>query len=74
MRTPKVLVLLAELLKKPYFTSRKVREKGVHPSALSHYAETGRLKRGIYQSGGYQNPLAFQWEDLIAAVYSVRRG
>ena len=77
MRTPKVLVLLAELLKKPYFTSREAREKGVHPSALSHYVKTGRLKRirrGIYQSGDYQNPLAFQWEDLIAAVYSVQGG
>lgn len=77
MRTPKVLVLLAELLKKPYFTSCEAREKGVHPSVLSHYVKTGRLKRirrGIYQSWDYQNPLAFQWEDLIAAVYSVQGG
>ena len=77
MRSPKVLILLARLLKKPFFTSREARENGVHPAALSHYIKTGRLKRirrGIYQGGDYQNPLAFQWEDLVAAVYSVRGG
>ena len=77
MRSPKVLVLLAPLLEKPYFTSREARDKGVHPAALSHYVKTGRLRRvrrGVYQSMNYQNPLAFQWEDLITAAYSVRGG
>jgi predicted transcriptional regulator of viral defense system len=77
MRSPKVLILLAKLLKKPFFTSREARENGVRPAALSHYVKTGRLKRirrGVYQSGDYQNPLAFQWEDLIAAIYSVQGG
>jgi predicted transcriptional regulator of viral defense system len=77
MRPPKILLLLGPLLEQPHFTSKDARERGASSAALNHYLKTGRLKRlrrGVYQSADYQNPLAFQWEDLIAAVGCVRGG
>lgn len=68
---------LSPLLNKPFFSSKEAKALGVHPALLSYYVKTGHLKRvcrGVYQSSGYQNPLAFQWEDLIEAVYSVKGG
>jgi predicted transcriptional regulator of viral defense system len=77
MRSAKALLALAPLLKKPYFTSKEAQDMGVSPAVLSYYIKTGHLKRirrGAYQSIKYQNPLAFQWEDLIDAVYSIKGG
>jgi predicted transcriptional regulator of viral defense system len=77
MRLATALITLAPLLEKPYFTSKEARDIGVHPAVLSHYVKTGRLKRvrrGIYQRVDYQNPSAFRWEDLVEAIYSVKRG
>ena len=77
MKSTGTLLLLAPLLKKTYFTSKEVRDIGLHPAVLSHYVKTGHLKRirrGVYQSANYQNPSAFRWEDLIEAVYSVKEG
>lgn len=77
MRSAAALLALAPLLKQTYFTSKEARDIGVHPAVLSHYVKTGRLKRirrGVYQRVGYQNPSAFRWEDLIEAVYSVKGG
>lgn len=77
MRSATALFRLIPLLKKPYFTSKEARDLGVHPSVLSHYVKTGRLKRvrrGVYQKVDYQNPSAFRWEDLVEAVYGVKGG
>ncbi len=77
MRSPAVLLTLALLLEKPYFTSKEARDIGVHSAVLSHYVKTGRLKRirrGVYQRVDYQNPCAFRWEDLVEVVYSVKGG
>ncbi len=77
MRSAVVLVTLAPLLEKPYFTSKEARDIGVHPAALGYYVKTGRLKRirrGVYQRVDYQNPSSFRFEDLIEAVYSIRGG
>lgn len=77
MRSAVALLMLAPLLEKPYFTSSEARTVGVHPSTLSHYVKTGRLRRvrrGVYQKFGYKNISAFRWEDLVEAVYSVKGG
>lgn len=77
MRSAAILLTLAPLLEKPYFTSREAKDIGVHPAILSHYVKMGRLKRirrGVYQGVDYQNPSAFRWKDLVEAVYSVRGG
>ncbi len=76
-RSPKALLLLSGLLKKPYFSSKEAKSAGVHPSTLNHYIKTGRLRRiqrGLYQDIHYDNPLAFRWEDLIEAVHSIKGG
>ncbi|HSX04449.1 MAG TPA: type IV toxin-antitoxin system AbiEi family antitoxin domain-containing protein [Rhabdochlamydiaceae bacterium] len=77
MRPASALVKLVPLLKKPYFTSKEVRDIGVHPAILTHYVKTGcirRVQRGVYQKVNYQNPSAFLWEDLIEAVHSIKGG
>ena len=77
MRSAKALSTLAPLLKKPYFTAKEAQDMGVSPAVLSYYVKTGHLKRirrGAYRSIDYQNSLAFQWEDLIEAVYSIKDG
>lgn len=77
MRAAAALLILAPLLKKPYFTSKEAKDMGVHPAVLSHYVKTGHLKRvrrGVYQRAGYQNPSAFRWEDLVESVCSVKGG
>ncbi len=77
MRSAAALLTLASLLEKSYFTSKEARDIGVHPAVLAYYVKTGRLKRirrGVYQRVNYQNPLAFRWEDLVEAVYSVKGG
>ncbi len=75
MRSAAALLILAPLLKKPYFTSKEARDIGVDPAVLGYYVKTGRLKRiqrGVYQRADYRNPAAFRWEDLVEAVYSVK--
>lgn len=77
MRSAAALLILAPLLKKPYFTSKDARDIGVDPAVLGYYVKTGRLKRiqrGVYQTADYRNPAAFRWEDLVEAVYSVKGG
>ncbi len=77
MKPQKALSLLSPLFKKPYFTALEAREKGVHSATLSHYIKTGllkRIRRGVYQKADYQNLSAFQWEDLVEAVYSIKDG
>lgn len=77
MRSAAALLILAPLLKKPYFTSKEARDIGVDPAVLGYYVKTGRLKRiqrGVYQRADYRNPAAFRWEDLVEAVYSVKGG
>ena len=77
MRSAKALLILAPLLKKPYFTSKEAQDLGISSAVLSYYVKTGhlnRVRRGAYRSIDYQNPLAFQWEDLIEALYSVKGG
>ncbi len=77
MRPAIALFLLVPLLGKPYFTARDARELGVHPSVLSHYVKTGRIKRvsrGVYQGSEYHNPSAFRWQDLVEAAYSTKGG
>lgn len=77
MRPQTTLGILSPLLKKPFFTSQEAKAVGVHPALLSHYVKTGHLKRvrrGVYQASGYQNPTAFRWEDLIEAVYAIKGG
>lgn len=77
MRPTFALLTLAPLFKKPYFTSTEARELGVNSAVLGHYVKTGQLKRirrGVYQKSDYQNLAAFRWEDLIEAVYSIKRG
>lgn len=71
MKSAKALSTLAPLLKKPFFTSKEARALGIHPALLDYYVKTGRLnrvRRGVYQRGGYQNRSGFLWEDLIEAV------
>lgn len=49
----------------------------MHPSVLSHYVNTGvlkRIRRGVYQKAGYRMARAFQWADLIEAVYAIKGG
>lgn len=77
MRNATALLLLAPLLRKPYFTAREARELGVHPSVLHYYVKKRRIKRirrGVYQGNEYKNPAAFRFEDLVEAAYSVKQG
>lgn len=77
MKSSATLITIAPLLKKPYFTSKEAQDKGVQSAVLSYYVKTGRLRRirrGVYQKIGYQNPSAFRWEDLVEAIYSVKDG
>ena len=77
MRPKTHLLTITPLLKQPFFTSERARAIGVSSAALSHYVKTGQLKRirrGVYQGADYHNAAAFQWEDLIQAVYSIPNG
>ncbi len=74
MRPKACLQLLTPLLNRPSFTSKEAREIGVLSAVLGHYVKTGklkRIKRGVYQVVGYQNPDSFRWADLIEAVLSI---
>lgn len=77
MRPTTALLLLTPLLEKPFFTAQEARELGVSSSLIYHYVKTGHIKRisrGVYQGSEYKNKSAFQFEDLIESVYSVRGG
>lgn len=66
---------LANLLKRPIFTSKEAKSMGMHPALLSYYAKKGvikRVNRGVYR--GADVSLSFQWGDLIEAVYGVNGG
>lgn len=66
---------LEELLKRPFFTSKEAKERGVSSALLCYYVATGRIKRlcrGRYQSASYQGVSAnLQWQDLIDAVHAI---
>ncbi|NMC64288.1 MAG: hypothetical protein GYA55_14080 [SAR324 cluster bacterium] len=70
--------LIDILLKKPSFTSKDARAKGVHPSLLAYYAKAGyleRISRGVYRGlEKDRRELPLEWEDLIATAQSIPRG
>lgn len=77
MKPTTALTTLAPLLKKSFFTSKEARDLGVHPSTLSHYVKTGKLKRirrGLYQRANQRITSFSQWQDLIEVVHSIKGG
>lgn len=74
MRPETCLIILAPLLKKPFFTAKEARALGVPPSVLSHYVKAGKLKRigrGLYQGANYNNRSPTRWDDLAEAIRSI---
>ena len=77
MRPKTKLDALTPLLRLPAFTAQQARAVGVSSALLSHYVKAGDLRRighGLYQGIGYENPVAFRWEDLSQALSSIPGG
>lgn len=68
---------IAELLKRPSFTSKDAKSLGVSAATLAYYVKAGDLVRighGVYRGNKAPVTEEFRWEDLIDAVQRTKGG
>lgn len=69
--------LFQALLKKPSFTGREAKKRGIDPHLLSYYVKKGtleRVARGIYRNPNMENLAPFEWQDLLDIAQSIPQG
>lgn len=77
MKNSKYYDKIRPLLKKPSFTSKEAREKGVPTRMLDYFCKIGgleRIDRGIFKSKEYQSEIEIDLEDLVLVVRSIQDG
>ena len=69
---------MEKLAKKPFFTVKEAKARGISSRMLCYYASKGNLKkiaRGIYCSSSYKSDgKSLQWEDMAIAAVNIKGG
>ena len=77
MRKSKYFEKIKPLLKKPFFTSKEARKRGVPSRMLIYFYKKGfleRLGKGIYKDTKYLSNIDVDLEDLVLVAKSIRDG
>ena len=73
----KIAKAIASLCKKPFFTTKEARAKGIHPSNLAYYCKKGileRISRGVYRLTTRELDIPIEWEDVAITAGSIPSG
>lgn len=77
MKRQNALHTIKDLLKRPYFTSKEARERGMDAANLAYYIkreDITRLGHGIYRGSQVELTEDFRWEEIIETTQVVKNG